>query len=85
MNVRVPRHFEVWVEEQVASGRFSTTDQVFEEALRLLEQREAKVRDLRAAIQEGLDSGPAAPWEGADEIIRQARASRDADRRQGQP
>jgi antitoxin ParD1/3/4 len=85
MNVHVPRHFEVWVEEQVASGRFSTTDQVFEEALRLLEQREAKVRDLRAAIQEGLDSGPAEPWEGADEIIRQARASRDAERRQGQP
>jgi antitoxin ParD1/3/4 len=85
MNVRVPRHFEVWIEEQIASGRFGNTDQVFEEALRLLEQREAKIRDLRVAIQEGLDSGPAEPWEGADAIIRQARENREADRRQELP
>jgi antitoxin ParD1/3/4 len=58
MNVRVARHFEVWIEEQVASGRFGDPSQVVEEALRLLEQREARLADLRQAIQEGEASGP---------------------------
>ena len=81
MNIRVSHHFEVWIEDQVAAGRYGDEAQVVEDALRLLELREAKLRDLRQAIQEGEESGPAEPWEGADAIIREARAVRDAKRR----
>jgi len=78
MNVHVPRHFEVWIEDQVASGRFGDPDQVVVEALRLLEQREAKIADLRAAVQAGLDSGPAEPWDFA-ELRRSLHATWDAE------
>ena len=45
------------IEEMVASGRFSSPTQVVQAGLRLLEERESHGRALRAAIQEGLDSG----------------------------
>jgi antitoxin ParD1/3/4 len=45
------------MEEVVASGRFSSPTQVVQAGLRLLEERESHGRALRAAIQEGLDSG----------------------------
>jgi antitoxin ParD1/3/4 len=85
MNVHVARHFEVWIEDEIASGRYASAEQLIEDSLRLLEQREARVRDMRAAIQEGLDSGPAEPWEGAEAIILRARAAWDAERSQGRP
>lgn len=43
---------------------------------------EAKLAALRATIQQGIDSGPAAPWEGAEAIVEKARSRRDARRQQ---
>jgi antitoxin ParD1/3/4 len=52
---------ERFVAEQVSSGRFASASDVVDAALKLMEEREAKLAVLRAAIQEGLDSGEAIP------------------------
>jgi antitoxin ParD1/3/4 len=49
--------FLAFIEEAVASGRFSSPTQVVQAGLRLLEERESHGKALRTAIQEGLDSG----------------------------
>jgi antitoxin ParD1/3/4 len=50
-------YFLAFIEGGVASGRFSSPTQVVQAGLRLLEERESHGKALRAAIQEGLDSG----------------------------
>jgi antitoxin ParD1/3/4 len=76
INVSITPQLEAWIAEQVASGWYNNASEVVREALRLLrneqEIRAAKLRDLRAAIEDGMNS-PAAPWEGADAIKRLAR------------
>ncbi|HEX8663923.1 MAG TPA: type II toxin-antitoxin system ParD family antitoxin [Beijerinckiaceae bacterium] len=50
-------HFEAFVREQVASGRYNNASEVVREGLKLVEEREAKLARLRKDIQEGLESG----------------------------
>jgi antitoxin ParD1/3/4 len=56
-------HYETFVRELLASGRYASASEVVRDGLRLLEdremQREARIAALREAIQEGLESGPA--------------------------
>lgn len=82
MNVSLTPQFEEIVRSKVSSGLYNNPGEVVEEALRLLEERdrvrEKKLADLRKAIQEGIDSGPPEPWEGMEEIKRQARAEWEA-------
>ena len=86
MNVTLTPQLEELIQQKVASGRYGNASEVVREALRLLEERdqerEAKLQTLRAAIEEGEHSGPAEPWEGAEAIIQQARARRDARQQQ---
>jgi antitoxin ParD1/3/4 len=51
------------VAAQVDQGRYSDADDVVRAGLRLLEQNEAKLEALRAALIEGEESGPAAPFD----------------------
>ena len=60
--IRLARHFEVFVEDQVAAGHFGSASAVVEEGLRLLEQREAKLAALRQALIEGEESGEPTPF-----------------------
>ena len=59
----IGKHFEVFIESLLKSGRYSTASEVMRDGLRLVEEREerrkAKLEALRAEIQKGLDSGPA--------------------------
>jgi len=55
--------FQKFAAEQVESGRFASTSEVIRAGLRLLQEREAKLEALRAAIQEGYDSGPSLPFD----------------------
>ena len=51
-------HFTSFVEAQVKEGRYSNASDVMRAALRLLEEREAKLTALRMALIEGEESGP---------------------------
>jgi antitoxin ParD1/3/4 len=47
----------------VEKGRYSSATDVVRAGLRLLEEREAKLATLRAALIEGENSGPSAPFD----------------------
>jgi len=67
-SVSLGDHFNSFVEEQVTSGRFASASEVIRAGLRLLEAEEAKLQKLRAALQEGLDSGAPEPFDFEDFI-----------------
>lgn len=79
-------HFESFVKDLVESGRYASASEVMRDGLRLVEERErlreAKLQALRRSIQEGLDSGPAAPLDMAEVRAkgRERRAARNANR-----
>ncbi|TRO95963.1 type II toxin-antitoxin system ParD family antitoxin [Glycocaulis profundi] len=52
-------HFARFVDDQVSSGRYGSASEVLRAGLRLLEERETKVRALEAALVAGEESGPA--------------------------
>jgi len=79
---RLARHFEVFIEDQIAQRKYENATDVIEDALRLLEAREAKLEGLRRALQEGIDSGDAGPLD-IEEILREAREERDLARSGG--
>ena len=56
-------HFAKFVEAQVSEGRYDNASDVMRAALRLLEEHEARLTALRAALIEGEDSGPSTPFD----------------------
>lgn len=56
-SISLGNHFESFVEEAITKGRYSTTSEVVRAGLRLLEEEESRISLLKAAIQEGIDSG----------------------------
>ena len=67
-SIALGEHFQNFVHEQVTQGRYGSTSEVIRAGLRLLEEHIAKLTALRHAIQEGIDSGPAEPFD-FDEFI----------------
>ena len=62
-SIALSGHFAAFVEEQVNKGRYGNVSEVVRAGLRILEEREAKLEALRGAINEGLESGPAEPFD----------------------
>lgn len=56
-------HFTSFLETQLKEGRYSNASDLMRAALRLLEEREARIGALRAALVEGENSGPAKPFD----------------------
>jgi antitoxin ParD1/3/4 len=81
MNINLTPQLEELVRQKVESGLYSSASEVVREALRLMEERDqfraAKLSQLRQAIQDGLDSGPAVELDGED-LKRAGRARRAA-------
>lgn len=50
-------HYEEFIQNSILRGRYNNASEVIRASLRLLEERETKIEYLRAAIQEGIDSG----------------------------
>jgi antitoxin ParD1/3/4 len=56
-------HYNAFIEEEVASGRYRSASDVVRTALRLLEDRETRLRALRQALIAGESSGESTPFE----------------------
>jgi antitoxin ParD1/3/4 len=48
------KHFESFVQAQLASGRYNNASEVLRDALRLMEDRERHLASLDAAIERGM-------------------------------
>ena len=57
MNVSIGKRWELFVEEQVKQGRYTSQSEVVREGLRLVEEREAKLAELRAVINASIERG----------------------------
>ena len=56
-------HFADFIDAKVAEGRYASASEVVRAGLRLLEEREASLAALRAALIEGENSGASTPFD----------------------
>lgn len=59
VHVTLAEPFGNFVDSQVESGRFGSAQEVVEAALRLLEDEQTRIQNLRDALLEGEQSGEA--------------------------
>ncbi|PWB81043.1 MAG: type II toxin-antitoxin system ParD family antitoxin [Methylocystaceae bacterium] len=59
MNVSVGKHWEEFIDSLVKQGRYASATEVMREGLRLVEEREAKLRSLRETIEASIAEGGA--------------------------
>ena len=84
MVLALPDDLKMFVQNEVASGRFRSTEDVICEALRRLREHERQLDELRAELQIGidqLDRGEGIPFD-ADDIKRRGRERLAAKERQ---
>jgi antitoxin ParD1/3/4 len=74
-SITVAEHFAAFIERQVEQGRYDSASDVVQAGLRLLEEQEAKLEALRAALIEGEQSGLATPFD-FDAFIKRKRLGR---------
>lgn len=48
-------HWEIFIKNEIASGRYGSASEVIRDALRTLEERRTKLEALRAHLTEGAD------------------------------
>lgn len=56
-SVTLGQHFEQIIEESIKSGRYASASEVIRAGLRLIDEREQKIKMLRDAIEAGEKSG----------------------------
>ncbi|WP_135356088.1 type II toxin-antitoxin system ParD family antitoxin [Mycolicibacterium sp. NCC-Tsukiji] len=66
-------HYSAFIETEVASGRYRSASDVVRSALRLLEDRETRLRALRQALVDGERSGESTEFD-FDEFVSRKRA-----------
>lgn len=62
-SISLDDHFSDFLSRQVASGRYRSSSEVVRAGLRLLEDQEAQLAGLRAALIAGEESGAAEPFD----------------------
>ncbi|WP_374394105.1 type II toxin-antitoxin system ParD family antitoxin [Tabrizicola sp.] len=62
-SVSLGDHFTSFIDTEVQSGRYGSASEVVRAGLRLLQEHEAKVKALEAALIEGEESGQAGPFD----------------------
>ena len=56
-SISLGNHFETFINAQMMDGRYGSASEVIRASLRLLEEREDKLKALRQALAEGEESG----------------------------
>ena len=56
-SVTIGNHYETFIAQQLQEGRYDSASEVVRAGLRLLEEHEGRVQQLRAALIEGENSG----------------------------
>jgi antitoxin ParD1/3/4 len=74
-SISIGDHFAEFIDEQVTQGRYASASEVVRAGLRLLEEREASLQALRAALVEGENSGVSTPFD-FEAFIAEKRKSR---------
>ena len=59
-SVSLGDHFGAFIEQQISHGRYGTASEVVRAGLRQLEEHEARLSALRAALADGANSGAGA-------------------------
>jgi antitoxin ParD1/3/4 len=57
MNVSIGAHWEQFLEKVLSEGRYGSVSEIVQEGLRLVEEREAKLKALRDEINAAIDGG----------------------------
>ncbi len=63
MNVSLPDHMKDWVETRLKDAQFSNTSDYVRHLIRRDQERQAAIAEMQAAIDHGLASGPAEPFD----------------------
>ncbi len=61
-SVAIGDHFEAFIDNNIATGRYKNASEVIRAGLRLLEEQEMKFLTLKKEISKGLDSGKASDF-----------------------
>ena len=56
-SISLGNHFEEFIHAQMLQGRYGSVSEVIRASLRLMEEREDKLKALRQALTEGEESG----------------------------
>ncbi len=81
-SISLGEHFVDFIDAQVSSGRYGSASDVVRASLRLLEEQEAKLERLRAALIAGEESGPGQPFD-IEEFLAERRARPAVRKRKG--
>ncbi|MBU3677571.1 MAG: hypothetical protein FGM54_10410 [Chitinophagaceae bacterium] len=57
MQINLSTHYWQWVQQAMATGKYSTLESLFEHALEALKLKENQDNKLQQALQQGLESG----------------------------
>jgi antitoxin ParD1/3/4 len=62
-------HYETFIKRQLASGRYNNASEVVRDALRLMEEREKRLKSLDKMIARGIAEADAGLGRDADEVF----------------
>jgi len=75
MNVSLPDVMKSWAEKQSSIGRYSNVSDYVRDLIRKDQERQSAIMTLQAAIDEGINSGEAQPFDAESFKVRMRQAN----------